>query len=298
MSKFSIKDIENITGIKAHTIRVWEQRYNLATPSRSENNIRYYNTDDLKFFISVSILYNSGIKISRIALFKKEEIEEKVLLLSMASHNHDVQIKGLVTHMINLDEHGFQQALNKTIMHIGLENALFEIIFPFLQHVSVLWLSGAVHPAHEHFILHLIRQKLLVAIDNCPSLPKVGHKKFLLFLPEKEWHDIHLLAAQYIIKKRGHKAIYLGTDTPLASLSSVFSTYCPEYIVSSFTSPALRPYLQSQIDLLSKEWCDAQVLLTGKLLKEEKIRLKLPGNVYTFNTLHEFVGVFEPASVS
>lgn len=286
LSTFSIKDLETITGIKAHTLRIWEQRYKLIEPKRTATNIRYYNDEDLRFILNVSILNNSGIKISEIANMETEEIREMVLKISERATSHSGQIKSLSKAMFALDEAEFNRILADSILRIGLEDTMILLVFPFLHQIGVLWVTGAIHPAHEHFITNLIRQKLFVAIDAQTGKTKEKGKKFLLFLPNGEPHEIGLLFANYMLRTRGHKVIYLGQNLPFEDLNHVFDFYEPEYVVSILTSGMNPDEVQSFVARISISWPKAHILLTGYLVVTHP-GLIVPENVLVIRSVEE-----------
>ncbi len=193
MSSYSIKDLEQLSGIKAHTLRIWEQRYNFIIPKRTDTNIRYYDDKDLKLILNVSLLRENGYKISKIADMDQEQIAGAVLEITEKNFSFSDQIHSLVLAMIDLDEERFEKIMSTNILQTGFENTMLSIIFPFLSKIGVLWQTGSITPAQEHFISNLIRQKLIVAIDGCYVPSKEINNKYLLFLPEGELHEISLL---------------------------------------------------------------------------------------------------------
>jgi MerR family transcriptional regulator, light-induced transcriptional regulator len=286
MATFSIKDIECITGIKAHTLRIWEQRYQLITPKRTGTNIRFYDDDDLRFILNISILNNYGIKISEIAKMTREEIREMVLVVSEKDSPHFSQIKSLISAMFSLDESEFNTVLSSNILKMGLEDTILQIVFPFLHQIGVLWMTEAIHPAHEHFISNLIRQKLHVAIDAQTGKTAPDAKKFLLFLPEGEAHEIGLLFANYYIRKRGHSVVYLGQNVPYEDLDSVLDFYEPDYLLSAVTSAFDENEIQNFINHLSAGWPNTTIFLTGYLVVNHT-QLTLPHNVRVLKDISE-----------
>lgn len=296
MSTFSIKDIETITGIKAHTLRVWEQRYNLITPKRTDTNIRYYDDEDLRYILNVSILNNYGMKISEIAKMTHEKIREMVLVVSEKDSPHSAQIKALIAAMFSLDEVSFNAVLSSNILKMGLEDTIIQIVFPFLHQIGVLWMTSAIHPAHEHFITHLIRQKLHVAIDAQTGKPHTSGKKFLLFLPEGESHEIGLLFANYVLRCKGHEVVYLGQNLPYEDLAKVFDFYEPNYVFSAVTSAMDGQEVQTFINKLSKSWPDTTIILTGYLILSNTA-LVLPNNVKVIKDPSELIGIATEVAV-
>ena len=286
MSTFSIKDIETITGIKAHTLRIWEQRHNLITPKRTETNIRYYDDEDLRYILNVSILNNYGIKISEIAKMSHEKIREMVLVISEKDSPHSSQIKALIAAMFSIDEGAFNTILTTNILKLGLEGTISQIVFPFLHQIGVLWMTDAIHPAHEHFITNLIRQKLYVAIDAQTGKADKNGKKFLLFLPEGETHEIGLLLANYTLRTKGHHVVYLGQNLPHEDLAKVFDYYEPDYVLSTVTSALDGQAVQAFVNNLSASWPNTTIILTGYLIVSNT-NLKLPHNVRVIKEISE-----------
>ena len=210
MSTYSIKDLENLSGIKAHTLRIWEQRYDLIRPKRTDTNIRYYDDDNLKLILNVALLNDNGYKISKIASMDMDEMRAEVMKLTERSLTHDDQIHALTICMIEMDEERFDKVLSTNILKLGFEQSMMNIVYPFMSKIGVLWQTGAINPAHEHFISNLVRQKLIVAIDG--QVVSGDGKKFLLFLPEGELHEISLLFASFLIKSKGNKVFFIGDN--------------------------------------------------------------------------------------
>ncbi len=283
MSTYSIKDLEQLSGIKAHTLRIWEQRYNLLDPKRTETNIRYYDDDDLKLILNVALLNDNGFKISKIASMSETDMREEVVKLTERSLTHDDQIHALTICMIEMDEERFDKVLSTNILKLGFEQTMLNIIYPFMSKIGVLWQTGAVNPAQEHFISNLVRQKLIVAIDG--QINVQGGKKFLLFLPEGELHEISILFASYIIKSQGHRVIYLGQSTPNDDLLSVYKLHEPEFLLTVITTSPSAEYAQDYIDALSERFSDATVLVTGYQVIGQD--LSFPSNVKCLNYIRD-----------
>lgn len=261
MSTYSIKDFEQLSGIKAHTLRIWEQRYNLLQPKRTDTNIRFYDDDDLKLILNVALLNDSGMKISKIACMATSEVRQEVMRLTERSLTHDDQIHALTICMIEMDEERFDKILSTNILKLGFEQTMLNVIYPFMSKIGLLWQTGAINPAQEHFISNLVRQKLIVAIDG--QITQNGGKKFLLFLPEGELHEISLLFASYLIKSKGHKVIYLGQSTSNDDLLSVFKLHQPDYLLTIITTSPSSEYVQDYVTALSERFTSSQILVTG-----------------------------------
>ena len=210
MGNYSIKDLEKLSRVKAHTIRIWEKRYGLLDPARSGTNIRSYTDTDLRKLLNISLLNDNGFKISRIATFNDAAIRSHVLALENSENGAADQVESLILAMTELDEARFEKVIGNCILRSGFEQTMLEVIQPFLQRVGVLWQIDAVKPGQEHFISNLIRQKVISAIDGLPPIKRERAKTILFFLPEGELHELGLLFGHFLARKQGHHSIYLG----------------------------------------------------------------------------------------
>ena len=263
MSNYSIKDLERITGIKAHTIRIWEKRYGLISPRRTESNIRFYCDEDVKKLLNVSILLRNGIKISRIAGMDPQEISRKILELSVMANGHESQIESLVVAMIDLDEMKFEKTLNQAIIRHGFETTLFEIVYPFFERVGVLWQAGSINPAQEHFITNLIKQKIYVAIDSLELSAAPESKKVVVFLPDWELHELGMLIFDYFLKKSGLRVFYLGQKVPEEDVITVAERVRPEYLLTSFSSPIEKDKMVEYIQRIAGQYTHGTLFISG-----------------------------------
>lgn len=261
MGRYAIKELEKLSGIKAHTIRMWEKRYRIIHPARTSTNIRYYSDEDLKKIINVSLLNNYGLKISKIAAMSPAEINQKVLEITATQTSVPTHIDQLVIAMIDLKEDLFEKTLQMLVRKFGFERTMLEIVYPFLEKIGILWQTKNITPAQEHFISNLIRQKIIAAIDALPFAAN-SKKKFLLFLPEYEMHEIGLLFNYYLVKQAGFKVYYLGQHVPHDDLADIVATHRPQTLVTSLVSPVeggVKPYIAR----LSKQFPKQQILVSG-----------------------------------
>lgn len=295
MSRYSIKDLENLSGIKAHTIRIWEQRHGIINPKRTPTNIRYYDSDDLKLILNIARLKDNGFKISKIAAMSHHEILQSVMELTVSDpKDFENHVHNLTTAMIDLDEALFENSLSTCILQMGFESTMLNVIYPFLVKIGFLWQAEAIHPAQEHFITCLIRQKIIVAIDGQKLVSGPGTKKFMLFLPEQELHEINLLFAHFILKKYGNQVIYLGQSLPHSDIILAYELHKPDYLLTSLTSAPKRRFVQSYIDTLSKEFPKAEILLGGSMVVNDNY--KLPHNVSVLHTIDHLYAYCENAN--
>ena len=291
MSTYSIKDLERLTNIKAHTLRIWEKRYGIVDPPRSDTNIRYYTDEDLKKLLNVSILNRHGIKISRIAQMSNHEINQKILEVIRPESDYLSQIEGLVVAMIELNEERFERILNQSIIKIGFEESLYHVVYPFFEKVGILWQTGTINPAQEHFISNLIRMKLFVAIDSLPRVYDSSAKNIVLFLPEWELHEIGLLTYYYLSRKNGYRAIYLGQNVPMNDLFSVCATAKPDILATYFVSAITQQELKDYIYQLSDYFRDQNLLISG--IQAANIEFDLPDNARTISSALDFKRVLK-----
>ena len=286
MSTYSIKDIEKFTGIKAHTIRIWEKRYRVIDPERTDTNIRYYSDADLKKLLNISILNRNGFKISDIVWMGEDVLSEKVLQVTQRIYDADTQLEGLVVAMIELDELKFDKLLSSSIIKFGFEQAVLQVIYPFFERVGLLWQVGSISPAQEHFMSNLIRQKLIVAIDGLAMGIANDSKTFLLFLPEGEWHEIGLLFSCYILRKRGYKVVYLGQSVPYDNLKEVVNLRNCNVLLTQFISAITNEGLQDYINRLSFDFPEMSIFMGGYQFLDRE--LDIPKNVSVYNDMTEF----------
>lgn len=281
MSVYSIKDLEHLSGIKAHTIRIWEQRYDLFSPKRTATNIRFYNDDDLKLILNIASLKNHGIKISKIVALPKEALAQEVEKIGQERLSHEDQISALTIAMIDLDEQSFTLTLETCIKKLGFEQAMLEIIYPFMRKIGILWMINSINPAQEHFISHLVRQKLIVATDE--TQPNENSPLFLLFLPEGELHELGLLYANFLLRSQGFRTVFFGQTVPLDALEEVYHKLNPEYLLTAMTTAPDSKKVHQFVKQLGSKFKNSKVYITGSRVIDEEI--DLPSNV---QVLHKF----------
>jgi MerR family transcriptional regulator, light-induced transcriptional regulator len=288
---YTIKDLETLCGIKAHTIRIWEQRYQMVVPSRTQSNIRFYEENDLKDILNIATLNKNGYKISQIAIMTKEEIQEKVNELSVISFESDAQLNTLTLAMIEMSEEKFDFILNKSIKDIGFERTMLELVFPFLEKLGVLWLTGSINPVQESFVSCLIRQKMLTAIDNIAFTRGKKEITFLLFLPENEDQELSMMFMHYLVKSRGMKAVYLGLNTSLIDLQDACVICQPSHLFTMISESFTHQPLQKYIDQLAQAFGHCQILLSGYQVITQPVNC--PPNVSILAGLKETIEMLD-----
>ena len=253
---FTIKDFENLSGIKAHTIRIWEKRYNLFSPERLESNFRSYTHDDLQKMLNIAYLNLNGLKISKIALLSDNEIQIKARELSANNQNNIAEITNLKLAMLNFDTNLFNQVYLKLLSEKSFSQIFETVFFPFLNDIGMLWQTNTIKPANEHFISNLIIQKIQIQIEKSYSNQSSSNSDFVyvLFLPTNEIHEIGLLYINYILTLNGLKTVYLGQSTPLEDLSLLQQQCSNIKFITCFTIEpkfdSMDKYLKELIEII------------------------------------------------
>lgn len=282
---YSIKDLERLTGIKAHTIRMWEKRYRIIEPKRTETNIRTYCDTDVKKLLNIAVLNKHGLRISKLADLSDQELREKVVSLNVGLNTSSVQIEHLIISMIDMDEIKFESVLNRSIIKNGFEDTVKSILFPFFDRIGVLWQTGSISPAQEHFVSNLVRQKLFVATDRIVPESNTKTPTFVFFLHDQELHEIGLLFYHYIAKKWGMKTLYLGQIVPFDDLIEVKRKVRPSYLFTSFTAGMEEGWIESYILNLSEQFKEETIFVSGYQVRNIE---GLPENVKLVRDIDEF----------
>ena len=289
MHSFTIKDLENLSGIKAHTIRIWEQRYQFLKPSRSDTNIRHYSNEELKKLLNIALLNKYGFKISHIDKMGEAEVKEKLLTLTNSQAQQERILNELIQSMIDLDMDKLEDILDKHISARGIERTITQIIFPYMERIGVLWLTNHINPAQEHLVTNIIRQKLIVGIEGVVTSLKVN-KTVLLFLPEGEYHELGMLFMYYLLKSRGVTVIYLGANVPVSDVEYVVKIKKPTYVYSHLTSIGQKFNFDKFISSITKKIVNTPVIISGQLT--QTYEKKIPPQINfkrSFSEVMEFV---------
>jgi len=263
MGHYSIKDLEKLTGIKAHTIRIWEKRYGIINPERTDTNIRTYSDEELKRLLNVSILNNHGLKISKIAKLRPEDLNLELTRIAESDSKYETQIDSLVVAMVDLDRRKFEKILGDCTLKMGFEDTCIRVLYPFLQKVGLMWQTDSINPAQEHFISNLIRQKLFVAIDELYDPDLDGKPKVVMALPEGELHELGLLFYRYLMERRGYNTIYLGQSVPFDDLVHTVKAHRAHFVVTAFVASVASEKISRYVRNLSERLPDARIIATG-----------------------------------
>ncbi len=288
---FSIKDLENLSGIKAHTIRIWEKRYDILKPMRSDTNIRNYDIQNLQKLLNVVLLNSYGYKISRIAEHSEDKIQLLVreIISEKSVKNHAINAFKMA--MLNFDQALFFNTYNSLLSDISFRDIFNEVIIPLMSEIGLLWQAGTVTPAQEHFLTFLIKQKLLLNTEKLQILePTKTDKVYVLFLPENEIHELGLMYINYEILLNGYKTIYLGESVPIDSLSDMKKYFDSIVYVSYLTVQPARDMLNEYIYEVKNKILDdnSQIIFLGRMT--EFIDPKnIDSKVSLYNSAGDFV---------
>lgn len=289
---FTIKDLENISGIKAHTIRIWEKRYNLLEPKRTETNIRYYTPEDLTKLLNIVLLNTNNFKISKIAEMSEEDITLKSRELAFETATNDEAMNTFKLSMFQFDKILFNNSYH-TLLHKKTFREIFKDVFiPFLEHIGLLWHTDTLLPAHEHFISNLIAQKIQINTEKLQYNINDTNKTYVLFLPENEIHELGLLYLNYELVLRGFHTVYLGQSLPLNNLNYFLESKREICFIASLTIQPYDDKIEDYFNEINKIMTDTnnQFIATGR--KVEKVRhLKLNPNIHLHDSIRDLLKV-------
>jgi hypothetical protein len=286
-ARYSIKDIETLSRIKAHTLRIWEQRYGFLKPERTDTNIRYYSDEQLKAILNIALLNKNGHKISHIADMTAEEVKGHVLKISNTLDTSDALLDSMTHAMVDFDEYRFENTINAAIEKLGFKETFVQLLLPFLERTGILWTTGMIKPVQEHFVSNLIRRKLCVAIDNINITKTEKTKKFVLFLPEGEWHEMMLLFTELLLRLHNHEVTYIGCSLPFSDIGSLGTFFKPDYLVTYLTAPLQEPSLQSFVNSLGATFANIPILIGGPQIAMNKP--KLPRHIQYVKSMEDLL---------
>ena len=287
-NRFSIKDLENLTGIKAHTIRIWEKRYDLLEPKRTETNIRYYDLANFQKLLNVSYLNHNGLKISKIATLNEKEIPKIVREIAADNNSESHAINSFKLSMLNFDQSLFYKTYESLLKEKEFHNIFYDIFIPLLTELGLLWQTNTITPAHEHFLTTLIRQKILINTEIIQSAQvNTSKKTFVLYLPDNEIHELGLMFINHEIVSKGYQSIFLGQSVPLDSLVDLQNYYDEIIYISYFTVKPEKEVIEKYISDFNKLILNSpktEFWILGRMLNELDLD-KLPKNVKPFKNI-------------
>jgi DNA-binding transcriptional MerR regulator len=285
MTLYSIKDLEYLSGIKAHTIRIWEKRYHLLEPSRTETNIRSYSDNDLRRILNVALLIKNGYKISNIVALDEAKLQSEVIRFNKSVDDPEKNIDQLVYCMVNLDTTGFNQLLDKISDESGFSKTIQQVIFPLFERIGILWQAGSIFVAHEHFVSNLIRNKLIS--ETARLNPRESSGTILFFLRENEMHELGLLFFNYLAAQEGFKGVYLGQSLPFSDLSDFLVNNEFNFICTSFIQAIEKSEMEQYLANLSLAFNRNKILISGRQIAI--LKPKLPSNVVVIKNSNDFI---------
>jgi DNA-binding transcriptional MerR regulator len=263
MQTFSIRDMERMTGVKAHTLRVWEQRHGLALPHRKDSQHRYYTNEDLQKILRIAWLYQQGYKISRIAALNDKALSALIQETVNQGGGHQQTIESMLQASQHFDDDLFHLLLSKSILQLGMEEAVRQVIYPYLEKIGLLWMNESVMPAQEHFGSQFILHALIAGIDGLPRPSKTG-APIVLFAPTEEYHEIPLYFIEYLLRKNGHKVINLGANTPEEAVEE----FCSRRSFALLHYHQVTNFTRYDADELLEKWClhfpAKKIVVSGK----------------------------------
>jgi len=285
MTLYSIKDLEYLSGIKAHTIRIWEKRYHLLDPNRTDTNIRSYSDHDVRRILNVALLIKNGYKISNVAAFDETKLQSEVLRINRNLTDPEKNIDQLLFHTVNLDTFGFEQLLDKIIGDFGFSKTIHQVIFPFFERIGILWQAGSIFTAHEHFVSNLIRNRLIRETGKFECSESA--RTVLFFLRENEMHELSLLFFNYLAAQAGLHCVYLGQSLPFEDLSNLLINSEFDFVCTSFIQAIEKTELEQYLANLSLVFNRNKILIAGRQVTIHKP--KLPSNVLQVKNSSDFI---------
>lgn len=289
MSTYSIKDLEQLSGIKAHTLRIWEQRYGIIDPQRTDSNIRTYDDYNLRLVLNISLLKDHGYKISEIAKLSPAEMSTEVLQIADKQLSYGDQVQALTLAMIDQDSDRVEKIIQNNAQRFGFENMMIHVLYPFLNRTGLFWMNGLSGLSQEQFITALVRQKIVDAIEAQLDESRSNGKKFLLFLPEGEYHELSLLFAHYLLRLHANVVIYLGQNQPMAALTAAYHQHKPDCMFTVLTSSLANYDVQPFVDRLANCYPNTQLLITGYQIIGQDI--ETPANVSIVNQINDLIRI-------
>lgn len=290
---YSIKDLEVLSGVKAHTIRIWEKRYALLTPNRTDTNIRFYGDSDLRRILNVSLLVGNGFKISKVAKYDEAKIKDAVLEINKRHNSESDYVDRFILCMLNFDNTGFQNLINEIIGKIGFEDAVIKVFFTLFERIGTYWQVGSVFPAQEHYVSNILRQKLIAETDKLEIENKNG-LTILFFLHENELHEISLLFYSYLAQKYGYNVVYLGQFVPFEDLEKIHAHIKIDYVFTAFINAILKEDLENYLVMLKNTFNQQKVFITG--WQVQQMSPDLPRGVKIIQDYRDFMKYFHGAN--
>lgn len=285
MAVYSINDIEKLCGIKAHTIRIWEKRYDILTPRRTETNIRYYLDEDLQKILNISLLNRNNFKISKIAKMTDGEMKKLVSELSDVTIHKEDNLDSLMFAMLELNEYKFNKILDHNISSKGFEDTMNDVVYPLMEKLSMMWIAGSIKGVHENFVANIIQRKTIVAIDSKSRENRPDAKRFLIYLSENETHELSLLFTHFLLKDLGYNVINLGAGVALIDVLEAQRIFNPDYVFTIFNDSFSHEPLQPYLNEISKHLSKCEILISGYQTAVQSI--ELPNKMHLLRSIKD-----------
>ena len=293
MAKYKISDLEQLSGVKAHTIRIWEQRYKVLVPLRTETNIRYYDDKQLLKLLNIVSLMNAGNKISVISKLSDKEFNEEIKTLGETSSiglKEEMLTNQLIISGLAYDEKAFDKALSNSILSFGLLQSYNKVFYPMLVKLGFLWSVSELTPSQEHFVSNLIKQKMFAAIDALEPA-SIQTEKWVLFLPEAEMHDIGLLIANFMLRSKSVTVIYLGENVPIKNLYQVAENVKPTHYLTFAVRQNQQKMFNKYLSEMKNRFDDPNIFICCDMSFGEK--LNLSDNQHAITSFDSFMNVIK-----
>lgn len=289
-SEYSIKDLENLTGIKAHTLRIWEKRYNLLVPSRTDTNIRTYSIEELKKALNISLLYNEGLKISKIVSLSETEFISKVTeVIDNNRTENSEQLDPLLNSIMEMDSQSIESQLDELLAQVGMLDLYVKTIKPLLIRIGELWQLNTINISHEHLFSNILRKFIIAKIDNLPA-EQIDESKVLIFLMEGENHELPILFYQYLLKEIGWNCVYLGLNLPLENLNMAYSQTKPDKVLTSLITTRENADFKKQLKRLLEIIPAKKLCLSGSAVIANID--SVPKEIRIITSMEDFKSIF------
>lgn len=286
MNEFSIKQIESFTGIKAHTIRAWEQRYNFFKSKRTQSNIRYFTTHEVNILLKICFLNEQGYKLKNLDQMSAEEIDiiinEKIL-----QNTESATVQSLILQTIELNPVQFEKTLDTQIQKNDFKHVLLDIIWPFMRKIGVLWNTTIITPRHEHMATEIIRRKIYAQLDKAKSKVKNKNSQALIFCVDNEFHDLPLISLEYILSDEGVQVLNLGAALPVQELQALRHKFDPKVIVAHMTAASCKSRIvHDSINKMAKYFPKSSIFITGQASESDEF-CSIPPNVSIVDSVND-----------
>ena len=289
MGKYTIKEVETLSGIQAHTLRIWEQRYNFILPERTDTNIRYYTDEQLKYILNIAYLNQRGFKISKLTDMSHAQINREIEQKLETPDGEEIYIHSLHSSMIDFDEIKFEKVFATATQKLGFIDTFNRVILPFLDKLGMLWRIGTINPAQEHFISSLIRQKIIANIDAIQPNTNGHKKRCILYLPEGEFHELPLLLSYYLLKLQHYEVIYMGASLPLLDLKKAIEFTKPDYLVTMLTMAMPDLTVDEYLNMIYSSFTPCKLIVGGYQIKSSKIKHSSLIKLHSLKEMSEIV---------